>query len=87
MDSQIAKRTHTYNSRLAQELRKWADAQPGGEAVHGVLYRAYFIDNITVGEVEEMLMIVAALDLGVWGAQSYELLERLVLYADTKPRD
>ena len=69
MDSQIAKRSHTYNSRLAQELRKWTDAQPGGEAVHGALYRAYFIDNITVGEVEVMLMIVAALDLDVEGAR------------------
>ena len=69
MDSQIAKRTHTYNSRLAQELRKWADAQLGVEAVHGALYRAYFIDNINVGDVEEMLMIVAALDLDVEGAR------------------
>ena len=27
-------RTHTYNSRLAQELGAWADTQPGGEAIH-----------------------------------------------------
>ena len=65
----IAKRTHTYNSRLAQELRKWADAQLGVEAVHGALYCAYFIDNINVGDVEEMLMIVAALDLDGEGAR------------------
>ena len=26
------RRTHTYNSRLAQELGKWADTQPGGGA-------------------------------------------------------
>ena len=69
MDSQIAKRTHAYNNRLAKELRKWADAQLGVEAMHGALYRAYFIDNITVGEVEEMLMIVAALDLDMEGAR------------------
>ena len=78
MDSQFAKRTHTYNSRLAQVLRKWAEAQLGVEAMHRGLYRAYFIDNIAVGDVEEMLMIVAALDLGVGRAQSHELLERLV---------
>ena len=40
-----------------------------------------------MGDVEEVLMIVAALDLGVGLAQSYELLERLVPDADTKPRD
>ena len=28
------RRTHTYNSRLAQELGKWADTQDGGEALH-----------------------------------------------------
>ena len=55
--------------------------------MHGALYRAYFIDNINVGDVEEMLMIVAALNLDVTGAQCYELLERLVPDADTKPRD
>ncbi len=63
------------------------DAQQGVEAMHGGLYRAYFIDNIAVGDVEEVLMIVAALDLDVEGAQSYELLERLVPDAATKPRD
>ena len=68
-------------------LRKLADAQLGVEAMHRGLYRAYFIDNIAVGDVEKVLMIVAALDLDVEGAQSYELLERLVPDADTKPRD
>ena len=37
--------------------------------MHGDLYRHYFIDNIDVGDVEEMLMIVAALDLDVEGAR------------------
>ncbi len=33
-------RTHTYNSRLAQELAKWADTQPDGADIHKALYRA-----------------------------------------------
>ena len=37
--------------------------------VYGALYRAYFIDNINVGDVEEISMIVAALDLDVDGAR------------------
>ena len=28
------RRTHTYNSRLAQELGSWADTQAGGEVLH-----------------------------------------------------
>ena len=39
------KRTHTYNSRRAQELGKWADTQENGEPRHDALYRAYFVDT------------------------------------------
>ena len=35
-------RTHTYNSRDAQELGKWADTQPGGEAIHDTLVQSLF---------------------------------------------
>ena len=55
--------------------------------MHGGLYHAYFTDNNNVGDVEEMLMIVAALDLDVEGAQSYDFPERLVQDAGTKRRD
>ena len=44
------RRTHTYNSRLAQELGKWADNQPGGEALHDALYKAYFVDARNIGD-------------------------------------
>lgn len=47
-------RTHTYNSRLAQELGKWADAR-GVEAIHDVLYRAYFVDNQNIGDIDELV--------------------------------
>ena len=53
-------RTHTYNSRLAQELGKWADTQPGGEAIHDALYRAYFVDGVNVGDVEALLEVARA---------------------------
>ena len=43
-------RTHTYNSRLAQELGKWADTQEGGAAIHDLLYRAYFVDGLPSAE-------------------------------------
>ena len=44
------RRTHTYNSRLAQELGKWADTQPGGEALHDALYKAYFVEARNIGD-------------------------------------
>jgi len=58
-----ARRTHTYNSRLAQELGKWADTQPGGEAIHDLLYRAYFVDGINIGDIDELIGIAESIGL------------------------
>ncbi len=57
------RRTHTYNSRLAQELGKWADTQPGGEAIHEKLYRAYFVDKRNIGDPEVLIEIAASVGL------------------------
>jgi predicted DsbA family dithiol-disulfide isomerase len=56
-------RTHTYNSRLAQELGKWADTQPGGEKLHDALYKAYFVENRNIGDVEVLVDIAKAVGL------------------------
>ena len=56
-------RTHTYNSRLAQELGAWAETQPGGEAIHDALFRAYFVDAQNVGDVATLLNIAEATGL------------------------
>lgn len=58
-----SKRTHTYNSRLAQELGKWADTQPGGEAIHDALFKAYFVEGRNVGDVETLVEIAASVGL------------------------
>src|SRR5437764_5481775 len=57
------KRSHTYNSRLAQELGKWADTQPGGEAIHDKLYQAYFVEGRNIGDVDLLLEIAASVGL------------------------
>jgi predicted DsbA family dithiol-disulfide isomerase len=57
------RRTHSYNSRLSQELGKWADTQPGGEAYHDAAYRAYFVDARNIGDPEVLLDIVAKVGL------------------------
>jgi predicted DsbA family dithiol-disulfide isomerase len=38
----MAERTMTYNSRLAQELGKWAESQGKGGEFHDAVFRAYF---------------------------------------------
>ena len=53
-------RTHTYNSRLAQEIGAWADTQEGGEVMHDALYKAYFVDAKNISEPDILLEIVEA---------------------------
>jgi predicted DsbA family dithiol-disulfide isomerase len=58
-------RTHTYNSRLAQELGKWADTQPGGEALHDALFRAYFVEARDISQPSVLLEIAQRVGLPV----------------------
>ncbi len=56
-------RKMTYNSRLAQELAKWAETRAGGEAIHDALFRAYFVDGRNIGDPQVLLEIAEALGL------------------------
>ena len=58
-------RTMTYNSRLAQEVGKWADTQPGGEAIHDAMFRAYFVEARNIGDPDVILDIVKQVGLSV----------------------
>ncbi len=67
-------RTMTYNSRLAQELGKWADTQPGGEAIHDALFRAYFVDARDISQPAVLLDSARQVGLSVDAAR--EVLEK-----------
>ena len=72
-------RTMTYNSRLAQELGKWADTQPGGEAMHDALFQAYFVEARDISQPAVLLDIVKRVGLSVEGAR--EVLEKRTFQA------
>jgi predicted DsbA family dithiol-disulfide isomerase len=55
-----AQRTMTYNSRLAQELAKWAETQPDGAKMHDTMYRAYFVDGLNIALVENLMTVARA---------------------------
>jgi predicted DsbA family dithiol-disulfide isomerase len=57
------KRTHSYNSRLAQELGKWADTQAGGAKLHDALYKAYFVEGRNIGDPEVLVAIAQSVGL------------------------
>lgn len=58
-----SERTMTYNSRLAQELAKWAETQPGGERVHDALFRAYFVDNVNLASPSNLVRVAGQVGL------------------------
>ncbi len=60
---QYGERTMTYNSRLAQELGKWAETQPGGDTIHDALFRAYFVDNQNLIVVDHLVAIAKRVGL------------------------
>jgi predicted DsbA family dithiol-disulfide isomerase len=62
-------RTMTYNSRLSQELGKWADTQPGGEAFHDAMFRAYFVDARDISQPAVLLDIAEKVGLPVEAAR------------------
>ena len=43
-------RKMTYNSRLAQELGKWAEKNGYGDAFHDAVFRAYFADGRNIAD-------------------------------------
>jgi len=67
-------RTMTYNSRLAQELGAWADTQPGGEAIHDALFRAYFVEARNIGD--PAVLVEIAQSVGLPADQAREVLEQ-----------
>ena len=52
-----AERNLSYNSRLAQELSKWAESQGKGDEIHDALFRAYFVDVRNIGKADVLAQI------------------------------
>jgi predicted DsbA family dithiol-disulfide isomerase len=59
----VSQRTMTYNSRLAQELAKWAEIQTGGAGIHDALYRSYFVDGLNIALIDNLMTVVRQLGL------------------------
>ena len=70
----LGNRKRTYNSRLAQELGKWAEEEGGGEAFHMAMFKAYFVDGINLAKTDLLVEIAETIDLD--GAAAREVLEK-----------
>ncbi len=52
-----AERNMTYNSRLAQELAKWAEGKAKADEIHDPIFRAFFVDVENIGKREVLVGI------------------------------
>jgi predicted DsbA family dithiol-disulfide isomerase len=66
----FGERKKTYNSRLAQELAKWAESKGDGESFHEAVFRAYFVDGINIGKVDELVALAKSIGLPEKGTRS-----------------
>lgn len=58
-----AERNMSYNSRLAQELAKWAESKGKAEEVTNALFRAYFVDVKNIAKADVLAKIAEENDL------------------------
>ena len=56
-------RTKTYNSRLAQELGKWAESSGKGDSFHHAAFSAYFAEGINIAKIPALVGIAASVGL------------------------
>jgi predicted DsbA family dithiol-disulfide isomerase len=59
----LGERKMTFNSRLAQELAKWAESQGKGEQFHELMFRAYVVEGINIGKPDELVRLAGAIGL------------------------
>jgi predicted DsbA family dithiol-disulfide isomerase len=51
----LGNRQRTYNSRLAQELGKWAETKNAGDAFHAEAFKVYFVDGKNIAKLPVLL--------------------------------
>jgi predicted DsbA family dithiol-disulfide isomerase len=61
----FGKRERIYNSRLAQEVGKWAEKKGQGEEYHRALFHAYFAECENIAEATTLEAIGSQLDFDI----------------------
>lgn len=59
----LGERKKTYNSRLAQELAKWAESQGKGDLFHEAVFQTYFVDGKNIGKMDELVALTKSIGL------------------------
>ena len=69
LDLPFGDRKMTFNSRLAQELGKWAEDQGRGDAFHHAVFLAYFQHGENIARKPVLLQVCSAVGLDPAAAQ------------------
>ncbi len=80
----FGKREKTFNSRLAQELGKFAEQQRKGDNFHNAVFRAYFADGLNIAMPSTLVKLGAS--IGLNAAKVQEVLEKR-LFKEAVDRD
>jgi predicted DsbA family dithiol-disulfide isomerase len=67
-------RNMTFNSRLAQELGKWAESKGKGDEFHHRAFKAYFVDGINIGKIPELSSMAG--EIGLPENEAREVLQK-----------
>ncbi len=65
----FGERERTYNSRLAQELGKWAESKGKGYEFHNAIFQAYFVYGQNIGKINVLVEIAESVNLNGKDAQ------------------
>ena len=66
----LGDRDKTFNSRLAQELGKWAESNDKGDLFLHAVFKAFFADGINIAKIPALLDIAASVGLPVSEAEA-----------------
>jgi predicted DsbA family dithiol-disulfide isomerase len=56
-------RAKTFNSRLAQEMGKWAESNDKGDPFHHAVFKAFFADGINIAKIPALVDIAVSVGL------------------------
>ena len=59
----LGDRKRTYNSRLAQELGKWAEEEGNGDDFHMAAFKAYFVNGVNLAKIPVLVKIAETVSL------------------------
>lgn len=63
LDLPWGERKRTFNSRLAQELGKWAESKGRGDLYHDAVFRAYFAEGKNIAKTDVLTGLARAVGL------------------------